>query len=97
MRHYRKVFAATAASVAAVAVYYTNERNSRNEKLVGSDKNLEKLLVVGLSQPVIASNEYEDCISKSSEALLRVKEELGLPGVVIGVSVNGRVVWAEGK
>lgn len=40
---------------------------------------------------------YDTAIEKSREILNRFKDEHGAPGVVIGVSVNGRVVWEEGR
>jgi len=35
--------------------------------------------------------------AKSRDVLLRVKDEVGAPGLVVGVSVNGKVIWREGN
>ncbi|XP_028679148.2 LOW QUALITY PROTEIN: serine beta-lactamase-like protein LACTB, mitochondrial [Erpetoichthys calabaricus] len=39
---------------------------------------------------------YEDAIEVSRDLLQRLKDEVGVPGVVVGVSVNGEQVWTEG-
>jgi hypothetical protein len=36
-------------------------------------------------------------IVKARDLAYRVKDEVGAPGLVIGVSINGKTVWAEGK
>ncbi|XP_015928621.1 serine beta-lactamase-like protein LACTB, mitochondrial [Parasteatoda tepidariorum] len=41
-------------------------------------------------------NKYEEAINKSRDILLRVKDEVGAPGIVVGVSVDGKTVWTEG-
>lgn len=38
-----------------------------------------------------------DAIVKARELAYRQKDEVGAPGIVIGVSINGKTVWEEGK
>jgi hypothetical protein len=38
-----------------------------------------------------------DAIVKARELAYRRKDEVGAPGIVIGVSINGKTVWEEGK
>jgi imidazole glycerol phosphate synthase subunit HisF len=38
-----------------------------------------------------------DAIVKARELACRRKDEVGAPGIVIGVSINGKTVWEEGK
>ena len=35
-------------------------------------------------------------IKESRDLVVRIKDELGAPGVVIAVSVDGKLVWSEG-
>ncbi|XP_069701662.1 serine beta-lactamase-like protein LACTB, mitochondrial [Periplaneta americana] len=37
-----------------------------------------------------------DAITKSRDLAYRLKDEVGTPGLVIGVSINGKTVWTEG-
>ncbi|XP_069812447.1 serine beta-lactamase-like protein LACTB, mitochondrial [Dendropsophus ebraccatus] len=39
---------------------------------------------------------YVSAIDRSRELLRRVKDEVGSPGIVVGVSVDGQAVWLEG-
>ncbi|XP_018408312.1 PREDICTED: serine beta-lactamase-like protein LACTB, mitochondrial [Nanorana parkeri] len=39
---------------------------------------------------------YNTAKDKSRELLRRVKDEVGSPGIVVGVSVDGETVWTEG-
>lgn len=39
---------------------------------------------------------YSTAIDSSRELLRRVKDEVGSPGIVVGVSVDGQAVWLEG-
>ncbi|XP_053318043.1 serine beta-lactamase-like protein LACTB, mitochondrial [Spea bombifrons] len=39
---------------------------------------------------------YSTAIERSRELLRRTKDEVGTPGVVVGVSVDGQAVWTEG-
>ncbi|KAM9311255.1 serine beta-lactamase-like protein LACTB, mitochondrial [Gastrophryne carolinensis] len=39
---------------------------------------------------------YDTAIARSRELLQRVKDEVGSPGIVVGVSVDGKAVWTEG-
>jgi hypothetical protein len=38
-----------------------------------------------------------EAIAKAKELACRRKDEVGAPGIVIGVSINGKTVWEEGK
>jgi len=38
----------------------------------------------------------ESTIDQARELCNRIKDELGLPGLVVGVSVNGTTLWQEG-
>ncbi|XP_075713789.1 serine beta-lactamase-like protein LACTB, mitochondrial [Rhinoderma darwinii] len=39
---------------------------------------------------------YRTAIDRSRELLRRVKDEVGSPGIVVAVSVDGQAVWSEG-
>lgn len=39
---------------------------------------------------------YGTAIDRSRELLRRVKDEVGSPGIVVGVSVDGETIWTEG-
>lgn len=39
----------------------------------------------------------EEAKTKARDLLLRVKDEAGAPGLVVGVSIDGKVVWKEGE
>jgi hypothetical protein len=39
----------------------------------------------------------EEAKSKARDLLLRAKDEAGAPGLVVGVSIDGKVVWKEGE
>ncbi|XP_056307766.1 serine beta-lactamase-like protein LACTB, mitochondrial isoform X2 [Danio aesculapii] len=39
---------------------------------------------------------YTAAIEKSRDLLQRIKDEVGAPGMVVGVSVDGKTVWCEG-
>ncbi|XP_072258184.1 serine beta-lactamase-like protein LACTB, mitochondrial [Pyxicephalus adspersus] len=39
---------------------------------------------------------YNTAINRSRELLTRLKNEVGSPGIVVGVSVDGETVWTEG-
>lgn len=38
----------------------------------------------------------QEAIQKSRMLCKRVKNEMGLPGLTVGVSINGKMVWQEG-
>jgi len=38
-----------------------------------------------------------EAIIKARELACRQRDEVGAPGIVIGVSINGKTVWEEGK
>ncbi|OCT87109.1 serine beta-lactamase-like protein LACTB, mitochondrial [Xenopus laevis] len=40
--------------------------------------------------------DYSRAIERSQEFLRRIKDEVGSPGIVVGVSVDGEAVWTEG-
>ncbi|KAJ6664205.1 hypothetical protein lerEdw1_008423 [Lerista edwardsae] len=40
---------------------------------------------------------FSRAVQRSRDLLQRVKDEAGAPGIVIGVSVDGKVVWSEGE
>lgn len=40
---------------------------------------------------------YRLAVEKSRDLVARFKERCGAPGVVIGVSVDGQIIWEEGK
>ncbi|XP_044518370.1 serine beta-lactamase-like protein LACTB, mitochondrial [Gracilinanus agilis] len=43
-----------------------------------------------------ASERYARAIESSRDLLHRIKDEVGAPGIVVGVSVDGKEVWSEG-
>ncbi|XP_053127857.1 serine beta-lactamase-like protein LACTB, mitochondrial [Hemicordylus capensis] len=40
--------------------------------------------------------DFSRAVESSRDLLLRVKDEVGTPGIVVGVSVDGKEVWSEG-
>ena len=40
---------------------------------------------------------HEESVRKARQILRRFAEEIGAPGIVVGVTVNGEQVWADGK
>ncbi|XP_001374581.1 serine beta-lactamase-like protein LACTB, mitochondrial [Monodelphis domestica] len=42
------------------------------------------------------SGRYARAIESSRDLLHRIKDEVGAPGIVVGVSVDGKEVWSEG-
>ncbi|XP_035763139.1 serine beta-lactamase-like protein LACTB, mitochondrial isoform X2 [Neolamprologus brichardi] len=42
------------------------------------------------------TDRYKDAIKVSRDLVARIKDEVGAPGVVVGVSVDGAEVWCEG-
>lgn len=41
--------------------------------------------------------DLKGAISKSRKLCKRIQTEMGLPGLTVGVSVNGKMVWKEGS
>jgi hypothetical protein len=39
----------------------------------------------------------QNAIAKARDLAYRKKDEVGAPGLVIGVSINGKTVWVEGE
>jgi hypothetical protein len=62
-----------------------------------------KECILPISQSVSTAGCEKQCLSlqqailKARDLAYRKKDEVGAPGLVIGVSVNGRSVWSEGK
>ncbi|XP_066491807.1 serine beta-lactamase-like protein LACTB, mitochondrial [Tiliqua scincoides] len=50
----------------------------------------------GESQPRAPKGGFSRAVQRSRDLLQRVKDEAGAPGIVIGVSVDGKDVWLEG-
>jgi hypothetical protein len=57
-----------------------------------------------LLSPSVSREGYEkqniylqNAIIKARDLAYRKKDEVGAPGLVIGVSINGKTVWAEGE
>ncbi|XP_074090437.1 serine beta-lactamase-like protein LACTB, mitochondrial isoform X2 [Macrotis lagotis] len=46
--------------------------------------------------PPPAPERFSRAIESSRDLLHRIKDEVGAPGIVVGVSVDGREVWSEG-
>jgi len=89
----RKAAAATVACLASVAVY-ESRRRSRNkyvEEISGKIDNVKK------SGDVKVNLYFGKAVEKSCDAVERAKIALGVPGLVVGVSVHGKLVWAQGK
>ncbi|XP_066132713.1 serine beta-lactamase-like protein LACTB, mitochondrial [Saccopteryx bilineata] len=42
------------------------------------------------------SRRYSRAIDSSRDLLHRIKDEVGAPGIVVGVSVDGKEIWSEG-
>ncbi|XP_009885027.1 PREDICTED: serine beta-lactamase-like protein LACTB, mitochondrial [Charadrius vociferus] len=43
-----------------------------------------------------AAKGFQRAIERSRDLLRRIKDEAGIPGILIGVSVDGKEVWSEG-
>lgn len=94
MKYYKKYVAVTAASIAAAMGIYGVERNGAKDILYE-----EEILIKNAidHKPITYDKNYETAVKKSLTAVHRLKNELGLPGIVVGVSVNGKTVWAQGN
>lgn len=79
----------TAAAVAA-SVWVMTEMGK-----VNGSKKLE-INSSELKQFKVPRQTIDDAICKSRLIMQRTKEHLGLPGIVVAVSVNGQIVWQEG-
>ncbi|XP_069480567.1 serine beta-lactamase-like protein LACTB, mitochondrial isoform X2 [Ambystoma mexicanum] len=53
-------------------------------------------VVKGESQGPMEQGDFDRAILASRELVKRVKDEVGSPGIVVGVSVDGKEVWSEG-
>ncbi|KAF4521214.1 hypothetical protein B566_EDAN010753 [Ephemera danica] len=52
--------------------------------------------VLPVEEVKIPSRGIDDAIKKSTDLLLRIKDQIGAPGIVIGVSIDGKSVWKKG-
>ena len=50
----------------------------------------------GVQSARVHGGRLEDAINKSKMLIQQVMVEQGVPGAVVAVSLNGRVVWSEG-
>ncbi|XP_023365814.1 serine beta-lactamase-like protein LACTB, mitochondrial isoform X2 [Otolemur garnettii] len=48
------------------------------------------------SPPPSSAKSFARAIDSSRDLLHRIKDEVGAPGIVVGVSVDGKEVWSEG-
>ncbi|XP_051012661.1 serine beta-lactamase-like protein LACTB, mitochondrial [Acomys russatus] len=48
------------------------------------------------TSPPPAARAFSRAIESSRDLLHRIKDEVGAPGIVVGVSVDGKEVWSEG-
>ncbi|XP_013032701.3 serine beta-lactamase-like protein LACTB, mitochondrial [Anser cygnoides] len=46
--------------------------------------------------PASSSRGFGAAIERSRDLLRRIKDEAGIPGILVGVSVDGKEVWSEG-
>ncbi|CAB3373142.1 Hypothetical predicted protein [Cloeon dipterum] len=93
MNHTRLLAAVAAGSAAVLANFYSQQPTKGNDfRPVFADcaSPYEK------TPSKNASRKLELAKEKARDALLKIKCEVGAPGVVIGVSVDGKVVWKEG-
>jgi hypothetical protein len=67
----------------------------------GTEDNKNSILLLN---PSVRTAGYEkqdlslqSAIVKARDLACRKKDEVGAPGLVIGVSINGKTVWAEGE
>jgi hypothetical protein len=94
-----KVLTAVAAGGSAVYLWWLNKPSNL---LIQPDKVLRHDVVeCATPRPGAASDSrasrLEEAKLKARDLLLRVKDEAGAPGIVVGVSIDGKVVWKEGK
>lgn len=58
------------------------------------------VLVIGtksiLCEEKVRDNRYTNAIRESKDLIRKIKDEVGAPGIVVGVSIDGTVVWEEG-
>jgi serine beta-lactamase-like protein LACTB len=74
---------------------------SAQEVLKETENNERNIIPVSLSVTTAGyENEnlsIQNAIVKARDLAYRKKDEVGAPGLVIGVSINGKTVWTEGE
>ncbi|PSN47530.1 Serine beta-lactamase-like protein LACTB [Blattella germanica] len=80
------------------------EKNSVDVEKIGPKFDFRDKEIIPLNRPVVttpydgyeAPNPLDGAIVKARDLAYRMKDEVGAPGLVIGVSIDGITVWAEG-
>lgn len=92
-----KVLTAVAAGSSAAYLWWLNLPSNQNQ--LEKVRRHDVVVCATPPRPGAASDRVsrlEKAKSKARDLLLRVKDEAGAPGIVIGVSIDGKVVWKEG-
>ncbi|XP_059475088.1 serine beta-lactamase-like protein LACTB, mitochondrial [Neocloeon triangulifer] len=97
----RRAVLAAVAGASSAAVYFglqrTGDKNFVREEI---DVPMVACATADDRNELKFAESYESKLNfakvKARDLLLRVKDEVGAPGVVVGVSVDGKVVWREG-
>ncbi|GFU57407.1 serine beta-lactamase-like protein LACTB, mitochondrial [Nephila pilipes] len=81
-----KTLVASAATI-GITMYFAHE----NKVSCDIDLNRTKAEEVKFE-----NTQYEKAIQRSRDILQRIKDEYGIPGLVVGVSIDGKTIWKEG-
>lgn len=77
-------------------IAWTREPESFQKVLASSPNTVESLTVSDCSKVSRRQAQLENAINYAHELLARKKDEWGVPGIAVAVSVDGKTVWTEG-
>lgn len=84
----RSSFTAVIASVLGTTVYFSTKRAALQEKSIQQEREGVKVNKNGIS--------LDEAIRKAEDLCLKIKEISGAPGLVVGVSIDGKLVYNKG-
>lgn len=73
----------------------TGSNRSEGYQFANSDNSNQLIPKQWISQE--QGHKYDVALKRCRELVKRFQHESGAPGVVVGVSVDGTVIWKEGK
>lgn len=86
-----------------VETYVKNEEAEMGKDVVGTERRHRcgEAIVIPHTQPHIKPwdeklSRHEQTVKKARQILRRFAEEVGAPGLVVGITVNGKQVWTDG-
>lgn len=85
----QKLWGCATAAAVGLSVYFAFKNTIKCELI---DTSIEGKTLIDSKDGTL----YEEAITKGRDFLQRVKDEVGAPGLVIGVSIDGKIVWEEG-